>query len=177
MKANKKIALVMLGVFISMNAYARVDFSDLTPEDKPNYFLACPKNYCKKAKPERTIHVYDMSAEKLGLLWLSVIKDQPRISKVLEDPEHGYYEYVQRTAILYLPNEITLQLIPVSQDSSTFAFYSKSVYGYYDFNSNSNRAFEWLQLLDAKIAKMNEDKALDAANAAPGTDATATPPQ
>lgn len=153
MKKNKILTL-FLGTLFMMNTFAAEEYLDLSQMSlpkSPNYYLMCPKDFCKNAKPQRIAHVYDVAPLKLLELWKEVIQSQPRVTEVFADPARGQWRYVQRSRILQFPDQITIQFIPVDAESTTLAIFSKSVYGYYDFNVNENRIRDWVTALDLKV--------------------------
>ena len=147
------LVLMTTFVFTSPMAMAadKLNFAELTTPSTFNYFLACPRNFCNKATPNRIVHVYDVNAAQLTEFWQTVLKRQPRISVIKQDPATGYFQYNQSSSILFLPSEVTIQIVPVTDATATFAIYSRSQYGFYDFSSNANRVNEWIGSLDLEI--------------------------
>ena len=55
-----------------------------------------------------------------------------------------------RTPIVRWPDWVTVRFIPLGEDQSTLAIYSRSVYGRKDFGTNERRITDWLARLSAR---------------------------
>ncbi len=120
-----------------------INFANLTPPDKPNYYLVCPRDYCS-AKANAYSPVFDMNEARLTKVTLDFISKQPRTKQISHNPQENQYTYVQRSLVFRFPDFITVQFIARNNEQSTLAIYSRSKYGYSDFGVNRKRVMHWL---------------------------------
>ena len=128
-----------------MEAYT--DFKALKRPSSPNYYLACPADYCN-IKPDVVTPIYPVSVARLRVLWLQAIKPEPRW--VLLHADNVQLEYVQRSWLFRFPDYISVQLIEMGKERSSLALLSRSKYGHYDFGVNRKRVKRLLERLDVK---------------------------
>ena len=121
-----------------------INFKNLTLPNTPNYYLACPATYCN-VKPQGTIKTYKMGVNQLISAWNQMIHEQPRVRLVQSEPQTYQYQYVQRSLVFRFPDDIDVQFIPLTEDESTLAIYSRARYGHYDFHVNEKRVEHWLE--------------------------------
>jgi len=126
-----------------------IDFKQLVPGPKPNQFLVCPVGYCL-AKPQLISPVFAISSDKLQQRWMRLMQAQPAIEPGVVDEQSMQYDYVQRSTLMRFPDSITVRFIPLGNDRSTLAIYSRSQYGYSDFGVNEARIRTWLAALKRK---------------------------
>ena len=113
---------------------------------KRNQYLVSPNNYCS-ARAHLASPTYDLSVEELRERWMTMIASQPRIETRKADEEAMQYEFIQRTKFMRFPDIITVRFIPLEQQRSTLAVYSRSRYGRRDFGVNEDRVRAWLGAL------------------------------
>jgi uncharacterized protein (DUF1499 family) len=125
-------------------------FQHMTLPKTQNYYLVCPEKYCN-VTPNRLSPSYPVSAEDLFNDFNQVISEEPRVNFTYSIPEEGQFQLVQKSLILRFPNDIAVQFIALSDNSSTLAIYSQSRYGVYDFGENKRRIDRWLDKLQKKV--------------------------
>ena len=57
------------------------------------------------------------------------------------------YDFLQHSRIMRFHDSITVRFIPLRDTNSTLAIYSRSHYGYSDWNVNRKRVEAWLAAL------------------------------
>lgn len=129
------------------------DFHHLSRPTSPNYYLACPHNYCN-IKPDVVSPTYMLPVQKLEQLWLLSIKNEPRFT--LRDQKDSQYEYVQRSLVFRFPDNVSVRFVSLSQDMSSLAILSRSQYGYYDFAVNKRRVTRLLKQLTSVVSAYNQ---------------------
>jgi uncharacterized protein (DUF1499 family) len=134
------------------------NFQNLTLPKFPNHYLVCPDSYCN-VTPNVVSPIYPESAEDLFTDFNQMISQQPRTTFVYSMPETGQYVLVQKSLIFGFPDDITVQFIALPNNQSTLAIYSKSRYGFYDFDMNKKRLESWLQQLGQIVAGDAESEA------------------
>lgn len=140
-----KSIILLLG--ISMNVMANPIFAKA---DTPNNFLVCPEGQCNDA--DKVAPIYAVPANVLAQTLHEIFLAQPR-TVFIEQHDYQAAHYVQRTKWFRFPDDIWLQVVSVSENTSTLYLYSKARYGYYDFNVNKERVLQWLSLLDSTLGK------------------------
>ncbi len=123
-----------------------VDFASLSHSDMPNRYLVCPENYCA-APPDAISPVFDISVEALRERWKAMLQRQPRITQARADETGLQHDFVQRSRFFRFPDSITVRFIPLPDNRSTLAVYSRSHYGRDDFGVNRDRVEAWLAAL------------------------------
>ncbi len=125
-----------------------IDFNNLNRPDKPNYFLACPKDKCN-IKPDVIVPCYAKSVDNLKQSVLDYIKQQPRYTLLSESDNQ--LQYVQRSLLFRFPDYITFQFYDYSENNSSLAILSYSKYGYSDFGVNKARVTGILNYLNGHL--------------------------
>jgi uncharacterized protein (DUF1499 family) len=127
-----------------------IDFSTLKNRFTINEYIATPKGYTN-ARINEVSSIYPISSNKLHDVIDLIVLKQPRISKLTDDISTNRLEYVQRSLIFRFPDVITFQVIPVSDDESTLAVHSYSIYGGSDLGVNGNRVRSWLSEIEDTV--------------------------
>ena len=130
------------------------NFQQLTLPRTPNYYLVCPAKYCN-VTPSEISPVFPVSADDLYNAFNQMISHESRVNFVYTIPEQGQFQLVQKSLVLGLPDDITVQFIALSENTSTLAIYSKSRYGFYDFGANKRRVTAWLEQLKKMVQASN----------------------
>ncbi len=129
-----------------------VNFGTLNRGNPNNSYLVCPPFYCR-IKAERDVGVFKVNVEKLKQAWQNVVAKQPRWSEFWKSGAGGQVQYIQRTAVLYAPDHVTVQFLPLAEDQATVAVFSRSLYGLYDFGVNKKRVEELLAELIKEVGQ------------------------
>ena len=104
-----------------------------------------------RATPHGDSPIFATPAERLLRSWQRVALAQPRVAMVRDDREKGQCDFVQRSFLFRFPDTITIEVIPVDDDTSTCAVYSRSMYGRGDLGVNRRRIRRWLRLVQSEI--------------------------
>ena len=126
----------------------QVDFKAIPITESKNYHLICPPEYCN-IDPNEISPIYSVDIQSVDYHWQEVMEKEPRIINIAGDEKKHQYTYVQRSKYLRLPDTINVQIIPMDNNHTTLAIYSKSKYGYSDFGSNKAR-------IDDLLVKLHE---------------------
>lgn len=127
------------------SAVALTDFSTLAPPDRPNNWLVAPAGFSGGAEPDETAAVFNVPAATLADRWRAVIESQPRAA-ILATSEDGLrLETEQKSAVFGFTDRISIQVIPLDAERSTFAAYSTSLVGYWDMGANRGRLRDWIE--------------------------------
>jgi hypothetical protein len=121
----------------------KIDFASLRLHDRPNQYLVCPSDLCT-APADRPSPVIALPVEKLEAKWLASMSRSPRLALVARDAAHRQHDFVQRSRLLRYPDLVTLRFVAIDTERSTFAIYSRSLYGRSDFGVNRARVEGWL---------------------------------
>lgn len=132
----------------------KVDFASLERAPTPNQYLLCPQDLCT-TRTDGVAPVFDLSAERLQGLWEMMMTEEPSVHEVGRDLAILQVDYVQRTKLLRFPDLITVRFIPLGEQRSTLAIYSRSVYGQGDMGVNRTRVLDWLTKLKARAGVTN----------------------
>jgi uncharacterized protein (DUF1499 family) len=124
-----------------------INFNDLHRPDKPNYYLACPKDECN-IQPDIFISCYSKNVESLKQSVLDYIKQQPRYTLLSDSGDQ--LQYVQRSFVFRFPDYITFHFYDCMNNESSLSILSFSKYGYSDFGVNKNRVEGIIHYLNDK---------------------------
>ena len=125
-----------------------VRFESLVLTSNPNQYLVCPPGLCAKAKAHKESPQFDRTADDLRAAFENVILKSEAVTKMAESEDT--LDVVARTPIVRWPDWVTVRFIPLGEDRSTLAIYSRSVYGRSDFGANEGRITDWLARLSAQ---------------------------
>ena len=134
-----------------MSKIQRIDFPTLERARTPNTFLMAPDGLCKNAKVDVKSPVYAVPAAKLRQEFLRVAIAQPRVSHSFRDDAGLYDDFVVRSFLLRFPDLVAVRFLDAKAGNSTFAIYSRSVYGRSDLGVNRARTMAWLRELNRAI--------------------------
>jgi len=125
-----------------------VRFETLVLTSKRNQYLVCPPDLCTEAKAHRESPQFDRSADDLRAAFETVILGSAAVTKMAESEDT--LDVVVRTPVVRWPDWVTVRFIPLGENRSTLAIYSRSVYGRSDFGANERRITTWLARLSAQ---------------------------
>ena len=128
--------------------YRAVRFETLVLAAKPNQYLVCPPGLCAAAKAHRESPDFDRPVGELRAAFETIVQESAAVVRVSETAES--FDLVVRTPIVRWPDWVTVRFIPLGEDQSTLAIYSRSVYGRKDFGTNERRITDWLARLSAR---------------------------
>jgi uncharacterized protein (DUF1499 family) len=136
----------MLAIMFGPVNLTAIDFRTLTRSNRPNQYLVCPPNLCTTT-PDAASPVYEVPVIRLRERWLSLMAQQPRLEQIAVSKDGWQYDFIQRSRLLRFPDTITVRFLPLGEQRSTLAIYSRSHYGYTDFGVNRRRVETWLAAL------------------------------
>lgn len=120
-----------------------IEFEELRISGRPNQYLACPRGYCPGPAHDEAPE-FDATVDELEAAFIAVANARPRVSLSEAEPARRQYEWTERSAVLRVPDTITVRFLPLGDDRSTLLIYSRSRFGYYDFGVNAKRVKDWL---------------------------------
>ena len=125
-----------------------VDFSALQRRERPNDTLVCPESLCQKAKSDLVAPVFPVPAAELRRKVSLVVMSEPNSAELSCADDCGRTaRFVEYSALFEFPDTIDVRVVDAGANASTLAIYSRSVFGYWDFGVNSDRAARWLAAL------------------------------
>jgi uncharacterized protein (DUF1499 family) len=128
----------------------RIDFATLQRRTTKTDALVCPPALCARAKPDWDAKTFAVTAAELRTRVMSIALAEPRTGALhCHPPCDGPDRYVQYSSIMRFPDNIDVQILPVGEDKSTIAIYSRSLLAYHDFGTNRARIARWLAALQS----------------------------
>jgi len=128
-----------------------VDFATLERRATPNDALACPRDFCPKAKPDFEPPVFPVSAERLRVIVSDIALSEPDTMLIQSGPTQE--RYLVRTRLMRFPDTVVAQVIERGEDQSTIALYSRSQIGRSDFGVNGGRIRRWVDQISQRVAQ------------------------
>lgn len=121
------------------------NFTTLTPPGSPNSYLICPEGVCAAATP-------DAASPEIQLAPAQLIDRIETIAQadgatLMDRIDANAVEMVVRTPLMRWPDRISVRAYPGPDGGSTFALYSRSIYGESDLGANQKRVERWLSQL------------------------------
>ena len=135
--------------------YKLTNFKDLVLKNTRNQYLVLPKNFTSKSKPNLISPEFKCSVNDLQDVFLKFLNSQNRIRNIVHDKKNNKLSCIQFTKIFRFPDIIDIEFISINLEISSIAIYSRSKYGYYDFNVNKNRINLWLDVIIRNVT-MNQ---------------------
>ncbi len=129
----------------------QIAFEALRLPDTPNHFLACPRTLCINATPNSVADVYSVKAERLRDQAIKAWSQEANLELVDRTTDTLQIRYVQRTPLMRFPDTVSVRFVLLDNNSSTLAFYSRSLIGYSDFGANNARYQRWINLLSELV--------------------------
>lgn len=133
-----------------------LSFAGLTPPSSPNAWLIAPdKNVADigTAPPDEPAPIFAASAEGAAQAWVAMVETQPRTRIAAVSADGLRIEAEQQSAVFGFVDRISARFVPLAQDRSTAAFYSRSGIGYWDLGVNRRRLSVWLAALQARLGE------------------------
>lgn len=127
-----------------------LDFSEIPANRPPKTCLACPKHW-KRTDADMETPTFPVGVDRLREALVAVATREPRTETTALDEEAQQAAFVQRSAVLRFPDDITVQFEALSAERSTLGIYSRARLGYYDLGVNRERVSRWLHALAAKV--------------------------
>jgi len=120
--------------------------------ETPNSFRVAPVG-TEINRVDQDALIYAASADVIAEALDTFILTQPRAVRVAGYPQELFLTYAQRTKNLKFPDYISIKVIPLGEERSTIAVYSRSRYGYGDMGVNKARVLRWLETLASFVEK------------------------
>ena len=124
-----------------------VDWARLTRHDTPNDALVAPASHSPNARPDWEPKLYALRPDELLARLRRVALAEPDTRELPGDPPRAA-RFLQHTRLMRFPDTIDAEVLPVGENQSTLALYSRSLIGRKDFGVNRARLTRWLAALD-----------------------------
>jgi len=153
------VAILALGVRLYMSRAIedrlrpaeRVAIAELRPPLPHNAFLACPSGRCAAAGIASP--VFEMPWQRLRDYWKRMIAAEPRVVPVEAEADGRRIVLIQHSKMLRFPDIVTVEFIPLGEQRSSVAIYSRARYGRGDFGINRQRVRRWLAQLQHTVSE------------------------
>lgn len=126
-----------------------ISFKSLKRPPKPNTCLIAPANHCLAAEADFAPPVFPTTADALFQRVQDVVGGQKRTTIVSADPATRQLRYIAKTPLIGFKDDIDIEVVPVDENATTLAIYSRSRVGYSDLGANRKRVEELIALLTA----------------------------
>lgn len=136
--------------FFAVGTLPDIDFKTLERRDTPNQYLMCTNQLCN-AYIDDLPPIYGATVEETRAAWEKILSGEPRVKELRRNADATQIDYVQRSAFWRFPDLITIRFIPIGENKTTIAIYSRSIYGQGDFGVNRARIRDWVARLNAML--------------------------
>ena len=124
-----------------------IDWATLTRHPTPNDALVCPAAHCPNAKPDWEPKLYPLPPKQLLARLRRIALAEPNVRDLAGGADRTA-RFLQHTRLMRFPDTIDAEVLPVGDNQSTLAIYSRSLLGRKDFGVNRARLERWLAALD-----------------------------
>jgi len=124
-----------------------VTWATLTRHPTPNDALVCPPGRCPNARADWEPKIYPVAPDELLARLRRIVQSDPD-TRELPGAANRAARFLQHTRLMRFPDTIDAEVIPVGDNQSTLAIYSRSLLGRKDFGVNRARLTRWLATLD-----------------------------
>ncbi len=128
------------------------DFSHLPNVTPDARFLMCPRDFCNQMA-DADSPVFDLSVDDLRDRWTEMVAREPRLKLVAGDGDRTRVTYIQHSALLTVPDIVTVQFVAIDMNHATLAIQSQSRYPIFDFGGNRRRVRSWVHQLQRSLRK------------------------
>jgi len=126
-----------------------VNFAALQRRTTPNDALLCPPGHCPNAKPDWEAPTFAVTPADLLARVATIVLAEPNADALYQHPGSDLrLRFVQYSRIMRFPDTIDVEVVPVSDEKSTLAIYSRSLVGRSDFGVNRARIARWMAALE-----------------------------
>jgi uncharacterized protein (DUF1499 family) len=122
-----------------------LDMAKLQRTAQPIDALAAPPEF--RPAPDIFTRGYAVDPDRLYAAVRQMARAQPRTWVLAAYDDRRQIDFVARDGVLHLPDIVTVQVTPDSQ----LIMWSRSRYGFYDFNANLKRLETWQAALAALL--------------------------
>lgn len=126
---------------------SEVNFTTLTPPGSPNTYLVCPEGVCAGATPDAVSPETQLAPAQLidRIIAIAEADGANQVERFGVDA----VEMVIRTPVMRWPDRVSVRAYPADAGGSTFALYSRSIFGESDLGANRKRVERWLSKLNS----------------------------
>jgi uncharacterized protein (DUF1499 family) len=124
-----------------------IDWATLKRHATPNDALVCPAGRCPNARADAEPRIYPVPPDELLARLRRIAQSDPDTQELPGAANHAA-RFLQHTRLMRFPDTIDAEVIPVGDNQSTLAIYSRSLLGRKDFGVNRARLTRWLAALD-----------------------------
>jgi uncharacterized protein (DUF1499 family) len=151
--------LIILVVVIGVAALAGAVYFRAVPDDPARWHvdpLTVDKPESSNAAlllpagGDLTSVAYGLGPAELAEAIDEIALNEPRTKRIAGDPEELWMTYVQRSALFGFPDYISVKVIP-AEDGATWAAFSRSRFGSYDWGVNEKRLERWQKALAERL--------------------------
>ncbi len=131
------------------------DFRTLRRPGSPNNHLILPDpaaNFAIAAEGDEIASTFNVPAIALVGAWRRVIEGEPRATLIGVSEDGLQVEAQEKTAVLGFVDLVSFRAVPIGEERSTFAAYSRSQVGYWDISANKRRLGRWVEALRTAVA-------------------------
>jgi uncharacterized protein (DUF1499 family) len=156
----RRLAVLLLAILAACGPRANTEQGAVTLVDptriertgRPNDYLICPADTCTAAA-DAAPPVLKATADQVLDAWQAVVMAAPRTRIVGADRAAGLMMAEQHSLVFRFVDRISVKVLPRPDGTATYAAYSRSLVGHYDFGVNGRRLAGWAAEVDRRLGQ------------------------
>jgi len=138
----------LFGEKLQSGSLDSVSFETFSPEE--NSYLLCPKDLCS-AETDGEAVIYNAGVAGLSRALFAYTDRHEGITMRKRDLMNWQFDLSEYAQGENFPHVITVKFVPIGEDKSTIAIYSRSVVGSSNKEPHKERVERWIRFIEAAL--------------------------
>jgi len=155
-----RIVVLIVVVFVAVVVMALL-YIRLAPMDAESWHVdpataprpSSPNAYILRdaERADAPAPVFPASLAETARALQAVVAGEPRVTRLVGDPNEGHVTYVQRSRLMGFPDAVSIRLEAADEGGTRVSVFSRSRFGYGDGGVNAARVNRWMAALSEAL--------------------------